>query len=64
MNLVGFVIPTDHRAKIKESKKMDILGPCQRAEKDVENEDDGDTICCRITWNSTQRLRKKDLGIL
>ena len=49
-----FALPADHKAKDKRKRKdKQILGPCQRDEKTVEHEGDGDTNCSRRTGNSS-----------
>ena len=55
--LVDVTIPKGHKVKIKEKKKRQILGPCQRAEKAVKHESDGETNCSWCLWNSPQRTR-------
>ena len=45
--------------KIKESeKKRQVLRPCQRTKKAVEQVSDGDTNCSWYTWNDSHKLSK------
>ena len=49
---MDFAVSADHWVKIKESEKIDkIFGFCQRAEKALEHEGDGDTNSSRRPWN-------------
>ena len=57
---MDFVILVDHWLKIKENKKMtQVLRPCQRTEKAVEHEGDGDTNGDWSTWNGPQKIGKR-----
>ena len=47
----------------RQQKNQQILGPNQRAEKDVKHESDGDTYSSWCTWNGPQRLGKETRGI-
>ena len=44
-HLMNFAISVGHRVKVKESKKIEISGSCQRAGEAVEHE--GNTNCIR-----------------
>ena len=61
---VDFTVPTNNSVKIKQKrKKWQIrFGSCQRAEKAVEQENDGDTDCSWNTWNDSKNLRKETGG--
>ena len=49
-----FIVPAEHRAKIKESKNRDkYLDLAREPKKTVECESDGDTNCSWWTWNSS-----------
>ena len=60
-SIMDFAIPADHPVKIKKKKrkKRQLLRPCQRTEKAVEHETDGDTNCNWCTWNGPQRIGKR-----
>ena len=58
-HLEEFAMAVDHRKKIKESEKIEILGLCLRAEKTVKHEGDGDTNHSLNPWNGPQRRRKE-----
>ena len=51
---MDFAVPSDHRVKLQENEKRQVLGPCQRGEKTVE--DEGHTDCSWYIRNSSQRL--------
>ena len=53
----SWILPGDYRVKIKR-KDRQILGPCQRAEKAVEDESDVDTNCCSCLWTVLLRRGK------
>ena len=55
--LVDFTAPTDNRVKIIESENRQILRPCQRTEKAVENE--GQSWCAQ---NGPQELGEETGG--
>ena len=48
---------------MKESRKILILRSCQRAEKVVEHEDDGNSNSSLCVWNSSQGFGKETGGI-
>ena len=49
---MNFVVPADHREKIKESRKKDkYLNLARELTKTVENGGDGDTNCNWCAWN-------------
>ena len=48
-----FLVPADHRVKIKESKK--IPESCLKAEKAVQREDNADTNCSQGPGNGPQK---------
>ena len=65
-----FFSPADHEMKKKKMKKEErkrkerqILGRCERAEKTVEHEGDGETNCSWYTRNYSQRLGKENRRI-
>ena len=54
--IVDFVIPADHRVKIKENKKRDKYQYLARELK--KHKGDGDTYCGWSTWHNPQRIGK------
>ena len=54
----GFYRSSRPQSKIEERKTRLVLGTCQRTEKVVEYDDNGDTYCDWRTWNSPQKLGK------
>ena len=44
-------------------KEKQILGPCQRTEKTMEDEGNSDTTCCWCTWNIPKDLGEEN-GVL
>ena len=66
LSLSGFSCSTKPQNENKNKTKpkdRQILISCQRAEKTLEHEDNGNTICCQCSWNSPQWLGKKTGGI-
>ena len=61
-HLLNFDVPADHSGSKRDWKAIKIAGLCQRAEKAVENESEGDMNCFWSSWNSFQRLGKEIEG--
>ena len=51
---MDFVIPVDHRMKIKESKKIDKYLDLVRVKNSGEHESDSDSNCSQRPWNGSQ----------
>ena len=60
---VEFSVPVDHREKIKERKNKPIFRSCQRAEKAVERECQGNTTSCCCAWDGAWEPREGTGGI-
>ena len=57
---MDFVIPADHRVKVKESENRDkYLDLARKLKKTMEHESDGDTNSNWCTRNSRQRMDKR-----
>ena len=64
MSSSGFCYSSKSKSENKRGwKDRQIFGSCQRAEKAVEHDGDGDTNCSWDAWNSSQRLEEKNVGI-
>ena len=55
---MDFAVPVDSRVKLKESeKKREVSRPCQRTEKIVEHESNGDINC---NWHARHGYQRID----
>ena len=62
--LKEIIISVDHKVRIKEKEKNgQILGSCEKAEKSMEYEGEGDTNCGWSLWNAPQRYGKGTVRI-
>ena len=62
---MDFAAEAKHRVKMEKKKNWKDrrgLEYCQRTEKVVEHEPDGDTNCSKCTWNGLQKPGKKNGG--
>ena len=57
-----FTVSADHRVKMKGCEKIKIQRPCQRTEKAVEHEGQGNTNSSRCARNCPQELEELEIS--
>ena len=61
---MGFVVPADHRVKLKENEQKDkYLELAREVKKTVEHENDASTNCNWCSLYSHQRIGKRTGGL-
>ena len=61
--LVEFAVPADHREEDQRKRKeRQVLRPCLRPKKAVEQEGNGDTNCDWFSWNGPKKKSWKSEG--